>query len=282
LVDFTNGTNSAAFRVDYPFKLSYASSGDNDWYLNVSVRGGNLIQSMGVGTTANTIAIGFKNKTSVTTSQAPEFKLGPTGADDEAYEVNATTHGTAYSAAQMSQEIVDDSGVILQNTAANGNSDKVVFKVPLKTLTAVVYFGKKGTGVTGDTVSYTSYPSIPLTSALARLDDELTTADKNKNLIAVGGSCVNSVSADALELTFPTCGAAAAEAFGISEGEGAITVVASPYKTGKYIVLVAGYDVANTRAAASALQMFDTKLDGITASSVVVTGTVGAPTVTEA
>jgi hypothetical protein len=281
----TTAAASATNNVTYSFKLSYGNAGDTSFYLEFRTGGSGLLTGVSAGSSSNsgvhTIVMGYRNKSAVTTAQAPEFKLGATAADDEAYEVNATTHTTVNDASQKSQEIVDDSGLILVNTASYGGSDKVVFKVPFKALTAVVYFGKKGTGVSGDTVSYTSYPSIPLTSALARLDDELTSADKNKNLIAVGGSCVNSVSADALELTFPTCGAAAAEAFGITEGQGAIKVVASPYETGKYIVLVAGYEVESTRAAASALQMFEDQLDGVTASSVVVTGTVGAPIVTE-
>ena len=151
-----------------------------------------------------------------------------------------------------------------------------MFKVPFKDLKAVVYFGKKGEGVSGDTVSYTSYPSIPISSAVARLDSELTTSNKAKNLITVGGPCVNSVTAEALGLSYPTCGAAST----IPEDKGLISVVDSPYTDGKYVLVVAGWEVDNTRAASSAVQLYDTKLAGITSSAVEVTGTVGAPTVT--
>ena len=283
IIDFSNTTDNAYNQLNYAFKLSYGNAGDQVYYLNVSVRstayGGSknkVINSIGAGKSANTLKFGFMNWTSVSTTQAPTFRLGTTAASSQAYEVNATTHGTARDAGKKSQEIVDDSGLLLQDTQSWGGSDKVVFKVPFKDLKAVVYFGKKGEGVSGDTVSYTSYPSIPISSAVARLDSELTTSNKAKNLITVGGPCVNSVTAEALGLSYPTCGAAST----IPEDKGLISVVDSPYTDGKYVLVVAGWEVDNTRAASSAVQLYDTKLAGITSSAVEVTGTVGAPTVT--
>jgi hypothetical protein len=267
-----NSTNS----ITYPIKLSYGNAGDQEFYLNVTVGGSTLINHTGVGKTGNTIEFGFRNKTSASTTQAPEFKLGPTAASAELADLNATTHGTKAGAGKMTQEIVDDSGIILTNTQSFGGSDKVVFKVPFKDLKAVVYFGKTSEGVSGDTISYASFPSIPITSAVAKLDTELTTADKAKHLISVGGSAVNRVSAAALGLEYPTYGTAST----IPENKGLIKVVESPYDATKYVVVVAGWEVDNTRAASAALQLFDTKLAGITASEVEVTGTVGAPTVT--
>jgi hypothetical protein len=288
IIDFSDATATTANgTVSYAFKLIYGNAGDQTFYLNMTASADaispHLLMTSFAGKSATVASLTFaiQNKTEVTTSQAPTFQLGATPATNEAYEVNSTTHGTARSAGMKTQEIVDDSGLLLQATATYGASDQVVFKVPFKALNVTVYFGQKGEGVSGDTVECASYPSIPITSAIARLDSELTTADKNKNLIAVGGSCVNSVSADALGLDYPTCGADAADAFGISEGEGAIIVADSPYAEDVVVLLVAGWDVDNTRAACSAIQLFDTKLAGIEASSVVVTGSVGAPVVTE-
>jgi hypothetical protein len=285
IVDFGNTTANAYNILSYAFTLSYGNAGDQTYRLNVTVasaaHGGSaskVINTMfaGKSATAASLSFGYQNWTSVSTTQAPTFRLGTTAASAQAYEVNATTHGTARDAGKKSQEIVDDSGLLLQDTQSWGGSDKVVFKVPFKDLKAVVYFGKKGEGVSGDTVSYTSYPSIPISSAVARLDSELTTSNKAKNLITVGGPCVNSVTAEALGLSYPTCGAAST----IPEDKGLISVVDSPYTDGKYVLVVAGWEVDNTRAASSAVQLYDTKLAGITSSAVEVTGTVGAPTVT--
>jgi hypothetical protein len=278
-------TDSANATVSYAFKLSYGNAGDQNFYLNVtaaaaSVKGSTtkIINTMfaGKSQTVASLSFGYQNWTSVTTTQAPSFRLGTTASSAQAYEVNATTHGTARDASKKAQEIVDDSGILLQDTAAYGGADKVVFKIPFKDLKAVVYFGKKGTGVSGDTVSYTSYPSIPISSAVARLDSELTTSNKAKNLISVGGPCVNSVTAEALGLEYPTCGAAST----IPQDKGLISVVDSPYTDGMVVLVVAGWEVDNTRAASSAVQLFDTKLAGITSSAVEVTGTTGAPVVT--
>jgi hypothetical protein len=287
IIDLADAAAGGNGTVSYAFKLIYGNAGDQTYYLNMtaavnSLAPRNMLASF-AGKSASTASLSFQffNKTAVSTSQAPSFQLGGTSATAEVYEVNATTHGTTRNAGKRSQEIVDDSGVLLQDSSTYGASDKIVFKVPFKALNATVYFGKKGEGVSGDTVECASYPSIPITSALARLDSELTAADKAKNLIAVGGPAVNMVSAAALELDYPTGGQTAADAIGISEGEGAVSVIDSPYADDKVVVLVAGWDVDNTRAACSAVQLFDTKLAGIAASSVVVTGSVGAPVVTE-
>jgi hypothetical protein len=285
VIDFGNATTTAAFNIlSYPFKLKYSNAGDAEFYLNVTVTStaysGRVIHTLAAGPSAASgfvIKTGYQNKTSAGTSQAFEFKLGGTAASAQAYEVNATTHSTERDAGKKSQEIVTDRGLLLQDTNAYGASDKVVFKIPFKTLNASVYFGKKGEGVSGDTVTYTNYPSVPITSAIAKLDSELTTANKAKNLISVGGSCVNSVTADALELEYPTCGAAST----IPEDKGLIKVVDSPYTDGKVVVVIAGWEKDNTRAACSAAQQYDTKLTGVTAEAVEVTGTIGAPTVTE-
>jgi len=288
VVDFNNATAGDFNRVSYVFKLSYGNAGDQIFYLNITVGSAAYTQTMiekafaGKSTDTASLSFSIQNKTKVTTTQAPEFRLGITAASAEVAEVNATTHGTVNEAGKKSQEIVDDSGLLLDNTDSYGASDKVAFRVPFKNLNATVYFGKKGEGVAGDTVTCMEYPSIPITSAVARLANELTDTDKNKNLIAVGGPAVNNVAADALGLAYPTYGQDAADALGISAGEGAIKVVDSPYATGKYVILVAGWEADQTRAACSALQLFDTKLAGVTSDSVVVTGTVGAPTVTEA
>jgi hypothetical protein len=275
-VNISNGVDN----LTYPFKLSYGNAGDQEFYLNVTIKGNNLIDSIGAGKTGNTINWEFMNNTAASASQAPTFRLGSSSATSEVTEANATTEGTVRTAGKKTQEIVDDSGIILPGTESQGNSDKAVFKIPFKDLKAVVYFGKaEGTVLAGEEVSYDSYPSVPITSAIARLDSELTTADKGKNLISVGGPAVNSVSAAAMGLDYPTYGAAS----GVPENKGKIIVVESPYTqgTGKMVVVVVGWESANTRAAASVLQLFDTKLDGITASEVEVSGTVGAPTVTE-
>lgn len=271
---------TAGYGFTYVFKLSYGNAGDNIYYLNITVGEGALVSRVGAGnTTAGTqIIMGYRNTTAAGTTQAPTFKLGATLATTETDEVNVTTEGSVRNAGKKTQDIVDDSGIIVLATETYGASEKTMLKVPFKDLKAKVYFGKLGSGVSGDAVQYTSYPSVPITSAIAKLDTEITATEKAKNLITVGGPCVNRVTADALGLTYPTCGVSST----IPENKGLVKTVNSPYTegSGKVVVIVAGWEADNTRAASSVLQLYDTKLAGVTATAVEVTGTISAPAVT--
>jgi hypothetical protein len=279
LFNITN-TSVGNNAMTYSLKLLYGNAGETPYYLNITVGDGYLLNYVGAGATTagSSIILGYKNATAATTGQAPSFKLGASLSTTEADEINATTESSVYNAGKKSQDIVDDSGLIIQATETYGASDKVVLKVPFKDLKAKVYFGKMGSGVSGDSVQYTSYPSVPITSAIAKLDTEITSTEKAKNIVTVGGPCVNRVTADALGLTYPSCGVSST----IPENKGLVKVVDSPYTegSGKVVVIVAGWEADNTRAASSVLQLYDTKLAGVTAASVEVTGTVGSPAVT--
>jgi len=90
----------------------------------------------------------------------------------------------------------------------------------------------------------------------------------NKNIITVGGPAVNRLTAKALNLTYPSYGAAS----GIPEGKAILQVVESPWADGKYIVVVAGWEAANTRAAAAALLQHATQLADIASAKAIVEG----------
>ncbi len=76
---------------------------------------------------------------------------------------------------------------------------------------------------------------------------------KNKNLIVVGGSCINSVAAEVLGVDYPTCGADFTTATNVGAGQYLIKAVKSPYNAEKTAVLVAGYEAADTKNAADKL-----------------------------
>jgi len=274
LINF--GNVSEAFT--YPFKLNVGNSGDQDYWLNVTINGSQLIDIMTIGKkgSAPTISIDFNNKTAITTTSTPNFRLGATASSAEVGEVNATTESTVRDAGKKTQEIVDDSGIILLNTDSNGNSDKVVFKVPAKDLKAVVYFGlQSGTQTTTSGDTYTDYPSIPVTSTIAKLDSEMSSLKTAKHLILVGGPCVNTLVAELADdgkFSY-TCDAWPGRNFGIIE------VIDDGFATGKVVLVVAGTRAEDTRVAASAVQQYDTKLTSKTGTSVEVTGTVGSPVV---
>jgi len=84
-------------------------------------------------------------------------------------------------------------------------------------------------------------------------DTELTSTDKNKNLIVVGGSCINQVAASLLGSSVPMCGAEWEAKTGAGAGKFIIQSFASPYSSSKTALLVAGYDLADTQKAVTYL-----------------------------
>ncbi len=83
---------------------------------------------------------------------------------------------------------------------------------------------------------------------------------KDKDLIVVGGSCINSVAAELVGGSF--CGDDWESATGVGSGEFLIKSMDSPYAEDKVAILVAGYDAADTVNAATYLstQTVDTSV----------------------
>lgn len=107
--------------------------------------------------------------------------------------------------------------------------------------------------------------------SVTMVDSELSSVS-GKNLVVVGGSCVNSVAASLLGVTYPACGASWESATGV--GAGSFLIQSFDNGSGKVATLVAGYNAGDTTNAAKALttQVVDTsagkKYTGSTATSV--------------
>ena len=265
--------------LTYNFTLNYGGVGDSTyriWFTVGNPINGTVFRHFRIGTS---IYADYQNTTLWTNQLIPEFRLGSTTSAQTA-DVRLISGGVNETVGTKTSEIVGDQGMLLQSPETNAGSQTVIVNMPAKDLKIQAYFGKLGAGVSGSEVTYDDYPSIPVTTAIARLDSEVTAADKGKNMVSVGGPAVNSVSADALGLEYPTKGVEST----IPQDKALIKVVDSPYEEGDgmVIVVVAGWEAENTRAASSVLQNFGEKLDGVTASEVEVSGSVGSSTVTEA
>jgi hypothetical protein len=77
---------------------------------------------------------------------------------------------------------------------------------------------------------------------------------QSKNLVIVGGTCINSAAQNVLGLNGPACGAAWTSATGAGQGEWIIQTFANPWSSGKIATLVAGYDQTDTVNAGNALR----------------------------
>jgi len=133
------------------------------------------------------------------------------------------------------------------------------------------------TTTTSESGETTTEKVVAVTADIAKLDTEITDADKaNYDLVLVGGPCVNSlVSALAEEGKFAyTCDTWPAENFGLIE------LINDAFAEGKTALIVAGTRAEDTDLAARVVQD-GTKLEGITASSAKVTGESFASVVVE-
>lgn len=104
---------------------------------------------------------------------------------------------------------------------------------------------------------YLSAPEVTVTSSGSTLGDVLVKDSEvssvaTKNLIVVGGSCINSAAATLVGGA--KCGASWTEATGIGAGEFLIKGYASNSLTSKLALLVAGYEAADTVNAATYLR----------------------------
>jgi len=107
---------------------------------------------------------------------------------------------------------------------------------------ATVTSGSAGTGTVGELGS------------VSRKDTEVSSI-QDRNLIVVGGSCINAVAAKVLDVAEGTCGSAFTDATGVGSDQFIIKVVDSPYTDGRVAMLVAGYEAADTAKAVEYVTM---------------------------
>jgi len=84
---------------------------------------------------------------------------------------------------------------------------------------------------------------------------------ETRDVILVGGSCINSATADALNVAAGTCGEAFTSATGIGSGQYLIQSVGDAFTSGNIALVVAGYSKDDTAAAASRLITLPTTVD---------------------
>jgi hypothetical protein len=270
------GDHTAATSYNFTFNISYggatavgevhrlffkANQSESDVVVNSELRNA-------AGT--KIVDMAYRNKTAWTSANLPTFQLyDSTSAQDE--DVVAATSGdntASDNIGKASQDVVTDSGAIVVSPGSNSGSQRVVVKVPAEALNVHAYIGKAGVAAEGQT--YKKY--TPVTVPVAKLDTELSATDKTKNLVIVGGPCVNKEAAAALNVTYPACGAAST----IPENAAVIKIVPDYPATGKFTVVVAGWEAANTRTACAVVQQYADLLKGQTALAVKVTAATAA------
>jgi len=258
--------------------LSYGGPGAQKSYnILVGFHNGTLFSNVNIsnsttGTGASQqVLMAFQNKSVTSTSTPPDLRLGGTTAKTDANDVRArigdSDGDNIADVTEQAGTIITDDGVQVYTVKSSVEGDKVVTGIPPETVYGLVQFGKIGEAAvtTGGTVKEV----VAVTTAVAKLDSEVTSADKTgKSLVLVGGPCVNTLVAE-----LKTAGKFA---YGCADwpasNMGIVQVVDGAFATGKSAVVVAGTRAEDTRLASSVLQNYATKLSSITASKVEVTG----------
>jgi len=115
---------------------------------------------------------------------------------------------------------------------------------------------------------YISEAAVKFTgsNAIAVVKDTEVDSVKDKNLVVVGGSCINTVAAQILGSSTPLCGSAFSDKTGAGVGKYLIQVAASPVNSGKIAMLVAGYEAPDTVNAVAFVKQgtVDTSKNGAT------------------
>jgi len=141
------------------------------------------------------------------------------------------------------EDVLSHEGLILYNSESNAEDDEVVFGIPSERVYAVVSVLGQGEEIV---------ENIPQFGSVIVKDTEVSSV-ADKNLIVVGGSCINTVAAKLIGSDVPLCGEDWTAKTNVGKGHFLIEEYASPYNSEKIALLVAGYEAEDTIAAVNTL-----------------------------
>jgi len=159
---------------------------------------------------------------------------------DDGLEPTAVTGITTYE--------TEDSSKKYEGYMVSDLATKVLWDKPssgLKTLD-ITYAGAESTA---DVYISEAASTVSGTNSVKVIKDSEVDSAKDKNLIVIGGSCINTVAATMLGASAPVCGEEFTALTGVAATKYLIQVAASPVNAEKIAMLVAGYDAAETTLA---------------------------------
>lgn len=183
------------------------------------------INALATGVTFN-LSLGFSSTgpqvSTVTVTGDSGLDVSATNSDDREYYVTSP----------MATKLIHKTG---------GDQDTV----------DITYHGGEASAsvIVSETGATISSGGTTFTSSISVKDTEVASV-ASKNLIVLGGSCINTVAAKILGSDVAICGADFTATTGIAAGQALIKTVVSPYSTSKFATLVAGYNAEDTAMAA--------------------------------
>jgi hypothetical protein len=161
--------------------------------------------------------------------------------------INGTDSGyVTWSSDTYKKQAVDKYGALITKEDRTNQNGVATLNYPASQMYFDVVFSAEGATVTGGgTTSATQLGDV-------LVKDSEVSSVSSKNLVVVGGSCINSVAANLLGGGF--CSADFTAETGIGSGQFLIQSFGDAYSTGKIALLVAGYEAADTVNAATYLR----------------------------
>ena len=226
---------------DTGMNLVYGDTSIDIWLVNQTTTNATNIAIKLNGTNIDTLLIDPND------DLANNLGLGATPRSAETSEVQLAGDNIG----TLETDVMSHYGIIVLNPNNNGDSDKVLFKVPAEQVKVKTYVGAPiGGTVEAEGAAYT-YAAI--TSEVAVMDSE---ANTNQPVIIVGGPYANSLAAQLIG----TDDATIRSFFGADEGGLGIVKLYDATETpwNQPALLVAGWSADQTRAAAYVLSQYMT------------------------
>ena len=162
---------------------------------------------------------------------------------------NGTNSGfVTYGSDTYKKAAVDTFGTwVIKEDRQSANGVATLYTAPSQ-MSLDVVFAAPGVSISGGTVTVSG---AQLGDILVT-DSNVASVSQTKNLIVVGGSCINSVAAQLVGGAY--CGSAFTTATNVGSGQFLIKSYPNALSTGNIALLVAGYEAADTVAAATYLR----------------------------
>jgi hypothetical protein len=157
----------------------------------------------------------------------------------------ATLQSNSYKSQAM-----DKFGTWVERDTTTNTNGAVAISYPNEEMYVDVFFRAKDTTVTPGSEGSSGTGNVLI------FKDSESESFMDKNLVVIGGSCVNTVARKLVDAsaTSPICGADFTAKTNVGAGQYMLKAMESPYNKGKIAMLVAGYEAANTATAAAKLK----------------------------
>lgn len=193
-----------------------------------------IVQMGGLGTSSNAVSVSDAEDTWMDDS-----RNSTNGLDSWQHEVQLESNDDLY-------REMDLWGTIVTVDQSDSDSHDVSISYPDQQIYAKMYLGESTATVTGGSSGGATAEDVVVVT-----DNEVSSV-QSRNLIVVGGSCINSVAANLVGGAY--CGSSWTDNTNVGSGQFLIQSYDSPYTSGQVATLVAGYSASDTVNAATYLR----------------------------